>query len=116
LPHSRLKESKVERGLIMSLSDIIAPGVTDSLARPGGFMKILYIALLVMEVLLAISVIGLVLIHPPKGDGMGAIGSAATMFTGGRGGAEAGLDKVTWIFVGLFMLLCLVLGFGFVTP
>jgi len=78
-------------------------------------MKILYIALLVLEVLLALAVIGLVLIHPPKGDGMGAIGSAATVFTGSHG-AESGLDKVTWIFVGLFMFLCLILGFGFVTP
>jgi preprotein translocase subunit SecG len=78
-------------------------------------MKVLYIALLVLEVLLALGVIGLVLIHPPKGDGMGAIGSAATIFSGKRG-AEAGLDKVTWIFVGLFMTLCVVLGFGFVTP
>ena len=79
-------------------------------------MKILYIALLVLEVLLAIAVIGLVLIHPPKGDGMGAIGSSATMFTGGQRGAEAGLDKITWMFFGLFMLICVILGFGFVTP
>lgn len=78
-------------------------------------MSVLYIALLVLEVLLALAVIGLVLIHPPKGDGMGAIGSAATVFSGARG-AESGLDKLTWIFVALFMLLCLILGFGFVTP
>lgn len=78
-------------------------------------MKVLYLVLLVVEVLFALGVIGLVLIHPPKGDGLGAIGSAATMFSGKRG-AEAGLDKVTWVFVGLFMTLCLVLGFGFVTP
>jgi len=78
-------------------------------------MKLLYIVLLVLEVLLALGVIGLVLIHPPKGDGMGAIGSAATVFSGKRG-AEAGLDKVTWVFVSLFMILCVVLGFGFVTP
>lgn len=78
-------------------------------------MKVLYIALLVLEVLLALGVIGLVLLHPPKGDGLGAIGSAATLFSGKRG-AEAGLDKVTWVFVGLFMTLCIILGFGFVTP
>lgn len=78
-------------------------------------MKTLYLVLLVLEVLFALSVIGLILIHPPKGDGMGAIGSAATVFSGKRG-AEAGLDKVTWVFVGLFMLVCVILGFGFVTP
>ncbi|MBX9724973.1 MAG: preprotein translocase subunit SecG, partial [Candidatus Obscuribacterales bacterium] len=55
-------------------------------------MKVMYIALLVLEVLAALGVIGLVLLHPPKGDGLGAIGSAATMFSGKRG-AEDGLDK-----------------------
>lgn len=74
-----------------------------------------YIALLVLEVLLAVGVILLVLLHPPKGDGLGAIGSAATVFSGKRG-AEAGLDRVTWTFVGLFMVVCIILGFGFVTP
>lgn len=78
-------------------------------------MKVWYLALLIVEVLLALGVILLILLHPPKGDGMGAIGSAATIFSGKRG-AEAGLDKVTWIFVGLFMAVCIVLGFGFVTP
>ncbi len=78
-------------------------------------MKVMYIALLVLEVLAALGVIGLVLLHPPKGDGLGAIGSAATMFSGKRG-AEDGLDKLTWGFVFLFMTLCVVLGFGFVTP
>ncbi|MBX9685996.1 MAG: preprotein translocase subunit SecG [Candidatus Obscuribacterales bacterium] len=79
-------------------------------------MKVAYLVLLIIEVLLALGVIGLVLLHPPKGDGMGAIGSAATVFSGGKRGAEAGLDKVTWAFVGLFMLVCVILGFGFVTP
>lgn len=79
-------------------------------------MNVLYIVLLVIEVFLALGVIGLVLLHPPKGDGLGAIGSAATVFSGGKRGAEAGLDKVTWIFVGLFMFLCVILGFGFVSP
>ena len=79
-------------------------------------MKVLYLVLLVIEVLLALGVIGLIIIHPPKGDGMGAIGSAATTFGSKGRGAEAGLDKVTWTFVALFMGLCIVLGFGFVTP
>lgn len=74
-----------------------------------------YIGLLVLEVLLAIGVILLVLLHPPKGDGLGAIGSAAQVFSGKRG-AEAGLDRVTWFFVAGFMIVCVVLGFGFVTP
>lgn len=74
-----------------------------------------YLSLMALEVLLALCVVALVLLHPPKGDGLGAIGAPATMFTGKRG-AEAGLDKVTWVCVGLFMFVCLLLGFGFVTP
>lgn len=78
-------------------------------------MNVWYIVLLVLEVILALGVTGLVLLHPPKGDGLGAIGSAAQVFSGKRG-AEAGLDRVTWTFVTLFMLVCVILGFGFVLP
>ena len=72
-----------------------------------------YIALLVLEALLGVLMIVLVLVHAPKGDGMAGIGNAATLFTGKRG-AEAGLDRLTWIVFFLFMLVCTILGFGFV--
>jgi preprotein translocase subunit SecG len=54
----------------------------------------------------------LILLHAPKGEGMGGLGTA-TMFSGKRG-AEAGLDRLTWSIAGLFMCICVVLGFGFV--
>lgn len=76
-------------------------------------MSPLYIALMVLEAVLGLLMIALVLLHAPKGDGMGGIGAAATMFSGKRG-AEAGLDRLTWIVVGLFMIVCLILGFGFI--
>ena len=72
-----------------------------------------YIALLVIEALLGILMIILVLVHAPKGDGMAGIGTQATLFSGKRG-AEAGLDRLTWTVFGLFMLVCTILGFGFV--
>lgn len=78
-------------------------------------MNVWYLVLMVVEVLLAVGLIGLVLLHAPKGDGLGGIGGSATLFTGKRG-AEAGLDKVTWAFFGLFLLVCTILGFGFVSP
>lgn len=78
-------------------------------------MSTLYMALLVLEVFLALGVILLVLLHAPKGDGLGGIGGSATLFSGKRG-AEAGLDKVTWTLVAAFMAICVVLGFGFVSP
>jgi preprotein translocase subunit SecG len=76
-------------------------------------MSATYIALLVLEALLGTLMIILVLVHAPKGDGMAGIGNAATLFTGKRG-AEAGLDRLTWTAFGFFMLVCAILGFGFV--
>jgi preprotein translocase subunit SecG len=55
----------------------------------------------------------LILLHAPKGDGMAGIGASATLFSGKRG-AEAGLDRLTWIVFALFMVVCTLLGFGFV--
>ncbi|MBX9672721.1 MAG: preprotein translocase subunit SecG [Candidatus Obscuribacterales bacterium] len=76
-------------------------------------MSPLYTVLMVVEALLGVLMIGLILLHAPKGDGMAGIGSSATMFSGKRG-AEAGLDRLTWIVFGLFMVTSSVLGFGFI--
>lgn len=75
-------------------------------------MSAAYISLLVIEAILALCVVVLVLIHAPKGEGLGGL-SSATLFTGKRG-AEAGLDRLTWTVTTLFMLICFILGFGFV--
>lgn len=76
-------------------------------------MHTTYIVLLVCQAILGVFMILLVLLHAPKGEGMGGIGGAANLFTAKRG-AEAGLDRVTWSVVGLFLAICVVLGFGFV--
>ncbi len=78
-------------------------------------VNIWYIVALGVEVVLSFALIALILLHSPKGEGMGGIGGTATLFTGKRG-AEAGLDRLTWIVFGLFMFVCLLLGFGFVKP
>lgn len=78
-------------------------------------MNPVYIALLVVTCLLGLVLIGMILLHAPKAEGMGGIGGMAVMFSGKRG-AEAGLDKLTWTIVGLFLLVCTILGFGFVRP
>ena len=72
-----------------------------------------YICLLVIEALLGLAMCALILLHSPKGEGMGGIGGGATLFSGKRG-AEAGLDRLTWTAAGLFMFVCLLLGFGFI--
>ena len=76
-------------------------------------MSPFYIALLIITTILAMALIALVLLHAPKGEGMGGIGGSATLFSGKRG-AEAGIDRVTWISATLFLICCTVLGFGFV--
>jgi preprotein translocase subunit SecG len=78
-----------------------------------GSMSLPYVILLVLEAILGLAMVGLILLHQPKGEGMGGIGSGATMFSGKRG-AEAGLDRLTWIIVGLFLSVCTILGFGLV--
>lgn len=76
-------------------------------------MHIAYIVSLVLEILLAVMLVGLILLHSPKGEGMGGIGGTATLFTGKRG-AEAGLDRLTWIVAILFLTICALLGFGII--
>jgi preprotein translocase subunit SecG len=76
-------------------------------------MSAFYIALLVVQAVLGLLMVVLILLHAPKGEGMGGIGNTATLFTGKRG-AEAGLDRLTWSVAGLFVFICVLLGFGFV--
>lgn len=75
-------------------------------------MSVPYLILLGCEVILGLFMVVLILIHAPKGEGLGAIGGA-TLFSTKRG-AESGLDRLTWTVAGLFMCVCLVLGFGLV--
>jgi preprotein translocase subunit SecG len=76
-------------------------------------MSIWYILLLIVEALLGLVMTALILLHAPKGEGLGGLGGGATMFTGKRG-AEAGLDKLTWFISIAFMFVCFLLGFGLV--
>jgi preprotein translocase subunit SecG len=79
-------------------------------------MNPVYVTCLVFEALLSIIMVALILLHSPKGEGMGGIGGTATLFGGAKRGAEAGLDRITWSFAIAFLLLSLVLGFGLVKP
>ena len=54
----------------------------------------------------------LVLLHSPKGDGMGGIAaSGSSMFTSASS-AEASLNKATWTLLIIFLLLAVVLSAG----
>jgi preprotein translocase subunit SecG len=55
-----------------------------------------------------------VLLHSPKGDGMGGLASSGgSMFTSARS-AEATLNRVSWTLLALFLGLAVVLSAGWV--
>lgn len=68
----------------------------------------------VIEAIWATSAFGLiilVLLHSPKGDGIGAIGGQAQLFTSTKS-AETTLNRITWALTIIFMGLTVVLSAG----
>jgi preprotein translocase subunit SecG len=53
----------------------------------------------------------LVLLHSPKGDGLGGIGGQAQLFTSAKT-AEKTLNQITWTLSTIFMALTIVLSAG----
>lgn len=65
------------------------------------------------QVISSLLLIVLILMHSPKGDGIAGIGNAAQMFSSQKS-AEKGLNKLTGIVAGIFILCVFLLGFGIV--
>lgn len=68
----------------------------------------------VIQIIWAISAVGvniLVLLHSPKGDGIGGIGGQAQLFTSTKS-AETALNRVTWTLSVIFIGLTIVLSAG----
>ncbi|ABA20348.1 Preprotein translocase SecG subunit [Trichormus variabilis ATCC 29413] len=59
----------------------------------------------------AVGLIVLVLLHSPKGDGIGAIGGQAQLFSSTKS-AENTLNRVTWALTVTFLGLTVVLSAG----
>lgn len=66
-----------------------------------------------IEVISSLLLIVLILMHSPKGDGIAGIGNAAQMFSSQKS-AEKGLNKLTGIVAGIFVLCVFILGFGII--
>ena len=66
-----------------------------------------------IQVISSLLLIVLILMHSPKGDGIAGIGNAAQMFTSQKS-AEKGLNKLTGIVAGIFVLCEFLLGFGII--
>lgn len=59
----------------------------------------------------AVGLVVLVLLHSPKGDGIGAIGGQAQLFSSTKS-AENTLNRVTWALTAIFLSLTVVLSAG----
>ena len=59
----------------------------------------------------AVGVCVLVLLHSPKGDGLGALGGQAQLFTSTKS-AEETLNRATWLLTIIFMSLTVVISGG----
>jgi preprotein translocase subunit SecG len=71
------------------------------------------IFLYTVQIISALMLIILVLMHSPKGDGLASIGSASQLFSSQKS-VEKGLNKVTYTVAAVFILTTLVLGFGII--
>jgi preprotein translocase subunit SecG len=70
-----------------------------------------------VEIIWALSgslLVVLVLLHSPKGDGLGGIGGQAQLFTSAKS-AEKTLSQITWTLSTLFIGLTIVLSAGWLT-
>jgi preprotein translocase subunit SecG len=68
----------------------------------------------IIQTIWVISALGLsilVLLHSPKGDGIGGIGGQAQLFTSAKS-AETALNRITWTFSVVFLGLTVVLSAG----
>ena len=67
----------------------------------------------IIQVISALLLIALILMHSPKGDGIAGIGGAAQVFSSQKS-AEKGLNKLTYIVAGVFIVCVFLLGFGII--
>ena len=66
-----------------------------------------------VQIISALLLIVLILLHSPKGDGIAGIGGASHVFVSQKS-AEKGLNKLTGIVAGIFLICTFLLGFGII--
>lgn len=66
-----------------------------------------------VQIVSALLLIVLILLHSPKGDGIAGIGGASHVFASQKS-AEKGLNKLTGIVAAIFLVCTFLLGFGIV--
>ena len=71
----------------------------------------------IVEIIWSVSAFGLtamVLLHSPKGDGIGGIGGQAQLFSSTKS-AESNLNRITWGLFLLFITMTIILSAGWLT-
>ena len=66
-----------------------------------------------IQIISALLLIVLILLHSPKGDGIAGIGGASHIFASQKS-AEKGLNKLTGIVAAIFLVCTFLLGFGII--
>ena len=66
-----------------------------------------------IQIISALLLIVLILLHSPKGDGIAGIGGASHVFASKKS-AEKGLNKLTGIVAAIFLVCTFLLGFGII--
>ncbi len=66
-----------------------------------------------IQIISAILLIVLILLHSPKGDGIAGMGGASHVFASQKS-AEKGLNKLTGIIAAIFLVCTFLLGYGIV--
>lgn len=67
----------------------------------------------VIQIVSALLLIILILLHSPKGEGIGGIGGASQLFSSQKS-AETGLNKLTSYIAVVFIICTVLLGFGII--
>ena len=66
----------------------------------------------ILQIVSAILLVILILLHSPKGDGIAGMGGTSQIFASQKS-AEKGLNKLTGIIAGIFLVCTFLLGFIF---
>lgn len=67
----------------------------------------------IIQIVSALLLVILILLHSPKGDGIAGIGGASQLFSSQKS-AESGLNKLTMYITIVFFICTFLLGFGIV--
>ena len=67
----------------------------------------------IVQIISAVLLIILILLHSPKGDGIAGMGGAGNLFSSQKS-AETGLNRLTMYISTIFLICTFLLGFGIV--